>query len=157
MPIATRFGLEGKGRVRVVSDEQHPAMGADIGQCPNGAALVAHNDQGFAEEVDREIVAGVGDLLGPAAYASGLAVLMASAVNVHCGQYDAARIDLALHGRGPARLIVRSGDFAVEPGSSYAVNVGGSGTIDADAKGALDVSFTLDGPTNVVIQPATQE
>ncbi len=61
--IAARLALQGKGRVGIVSDEQHPAMGADIGQRSNGPLLVPHDDQRFAEELDREIVAGVSDLL----------------------------------------------------------------------------------------------
>jgi len=75
-----------------------------------------------------------------------------SPVNVHCAQYDAAQIRLILHGRCPARIIVRDGDFVVEPGSTYAASAGAAGPVAADRTGALGVPLTLDGLANVVIR-----
>jgi hypothetical protein len=61
-----------------------------------------------------------------------------------------------LHGRGPARLIVRDGDFAVEPGVRYSVKPAANKPVDADQTGVLSIPVTLDGQTQVVIGRAAQ-
>ena len=78
----------------------------------------------------------------------------ATPANVHCARYDAGGIHLILHGRGPAQLIVRHGEFAVESGVSYAVTVEATGEIAADTSGVLNLPLVLDGVTEVVIAPA---
>jgi hypothetical protein len=75
----------------------------------------------------------------------------ATPVNSHCARYDADEIRLILHGRGPAQLTLRHGDFAVESGVRYSVSGDTAGAIAADAAGVLNVPLTLDGQTEVVI------
>ena len=69
-------------------------------------------------------------------------VLEASkAVNVLCEKYDASGLSLLLNGSGTARLVIRDGGFAVEPGARYAVSIGDA----VKTIGAGETAVTIGG------------
>ncbi|MGD9496406.1 MAG: LamG-like jellyroll fold domain-containing protein [Armatimonadota bacterium] len=74
-------------------------------------------------------------------------------VNLICSRYDDRRIVLDVNGRGPARLRVTSGDFAIEANAAYRVSATGLEAVRADAAGLLEIAVELDGPTRITIAP----
>jgi concanavalin A-like lectin/glucanase superfamily protein len=75
----------------------------------------------------------------------------AKPVTAHCVRYDADEIRFILHGHGPVDLVVRHGEFAIEPGTEYSINGKVSGDYLVDKAGVLNVPLVLDGQSEIVI------
>ena len=78
-------------------------------------------------------------------------------VNLLVRQYDAQAIEVALNGRGTARVAVRNGEFAVAPGGSYLLRTAGRAEerATADRNGVLGHSLVLDGPLTWRMVPSS--
>jgi hypothetical protein len=73
-----------------------------------------------------------------------------SPVNLMCEQFNAEGIVLSLNGRGKVQIVVRTGDFKIEPGKAYRVS-GLAHPLVASQSGVLVVPLVLDGSAKVKI------
>ena len=76
-----------------------------------------------------------------------------SPVNVHCQQYDGAAIHLMLTGDSNVVVTIRDGDFALEPNSTYDLQIGAQQRREVRSSGDAVVAFSTelssDGPTEI--------
>jgi len=73
-------------------------------------------------------------------------------INLVVQQYDAQGIGLTLHGQGEVKIVVRDGDFAVEPNARYADHVDPAKQVVADGNGTVSFVVRLNGQRAVSIQ-----
>jgi hypothetical protein len=81
-------------------------------------------------------------------------VASAAPVNVYCAGYGPELVRLVVHGHGDAKLVLRTGEFAVKPGTGYRVQGSGPKRLIADAASTLTVPVVLDGQKEIVVQKA---
>ena len=67
--------------------------------------------------------------------------------------FDSAK-DIKIHGngKGKARLLIKSGDFAIRPGVVYRVKALRQDQVTAGKNGVLSLPLTLDGQMSVTVQ-----
>jgi len=72
-------------------------------------------------------------------------------LNVRVRRYDRDGIRILINGQGPVDLAIHTGDFAVQPGRTYAVTGAADQKLKAGADAVLSLRLDLRGPAEIII------